>query len=117
MAGLIDIITIYTVTYPAGSGDETDRYGNPLRVEAEGVVVAAAVAPHGREGLEKETLAGQDRRTSQFRVIVGPDTQVDGLARVEWRGRSYEVLGEVEPIMYRNGLHHYQFHMQSVEGA
>ena len=115
MLHLVDSITLFLVDYPVGSGEATNRYGDPVRVEADGITVPAQVSKQGR-GMPKEELVDEDRRIDFFHVIVGPDTVLDGLSRVEWMGRSFEVYGEPEPLNYRNGLHHQEFVMRGVRG-
>jgi len=113
---LRDSITIFNTTYGPGSGDAA-RYGDPVPTESTGVTVPAQVTPSLGRGGEKETHNDQDKRISLVRVMVGPDVIVDGLARVEWAGRSWEVFGEPEAWVTRNGqTHHQTFNMRAVEG-
>lgn len=116
MLHFVDSIELFTAAYPVGSGDGTNRYGDPVRVEADGVTVPAQVTRQGR-GMAKEELTNMDRRIEFYRVLCAPEVPVDGLSRVEWMGRSFEVYGEPEPFNDRNGHHHQEFVMRGVQGG
>ncbi len=111
LTALRDTMTIFTTTWGPGSGD-AGRYGDPVAAESEGVVVRCSVRPFR----EKELENGQDRRVSTLRCIVSPQVNLDGLTRVEWHGRSYEVWGEPEPWVTRQGVHHLAFTIRGIEG-
>jgi head-tail adaptor len=104
---LYEEITVYQ---RAESG--ADRYGDPELTEDAGTRLPAAVQPVQ----EKENDAAQTRLTSIYRVTVDPAAELDGLSRVEWRSRSFEVLGEPALFTYRNGAHHQEFLMREVQG-
>lgn len=108
-ASLPDTITVFAT---AESGDE-DRYGDPTKVEATGVDTRAQVTPLA----ETENEISEDVRVSRYRVIVLPDVTIDALARVEWRSRSFQVVGEPQVFIARRGAHHLEFDMREVKGG
>lgn len=107
VGALRETITIFN---RANSG--TDRYGNPVLVEGTGVAVPAAVMP--LDATEQEIA--EDRRVQRYRVTVAPDVALTGLARIAWRGRSLEVIGE--PIAYsaHGNVHQQEFEVREVLG-
>lgn len=113
-ASLRERVTVYARTEDESSGAETTRYGDPVLVEGDGVVTEAAVQP--LQATEDEV--GRDTRIQRYRVIVAPDAPVDGISRLTWRGRTFEVLGE--PLAF-SGLrdeevHHLEFDVREVLG-
>ncbi len=130
-AALREQVTLYATHYAtdadpgfgsgsgSGSGDipTTSDYGDPILVEGVGVTVSASVKPIK----EQENLNAQDRVTSFYRVLVRPDVAdmltLDTLSRVVYLGQDYDVLGEVQPFPYRNGIHHLTFLIRRFEGA
>lgn len=111
-----DRMVMFRVAYPLGSGDPVSRYGDPVRGEEDGEVVPCQIRPQGR-GMDRENMRGMDKRTSIYHVVCPPDLNFDGLARIEWEDRSFEVLGEPQPFNFRNGSHHTEFTMRAIEGG
>lgn len=113
-------ITLTLRTFPgggsgSGSGDGgTDRYGNPIAVESQVANVPAAMQPMK---LGTEVMDEGDRRENRYRLITGPDVNLDGLAAVTWRGREFEVHGEPQLFTDRNGPHHFEVVVLEVQGA
>lgn len=114
MAALRERITLVR---RADTGGAVSDYGDPIMEELPPVEVPAAVQP--LQASEDEIAAsqvGQSLRTQRYHVLVAPDAPVDGLARVEWRGRQFEVIGE--PLVFpTNGPHHIEFDMTEVLGG
>lgn len=108
-AALRETITVYTA---AQTGAE-DRYGNASLVEGTGVDVPAMVTPIN----ETEQEINADTRVSRYRVLANPDTEIDALSRVVWRGRSFQVIGEPQSFVARRGVHHFEFDMREVQGG
>lgn len=111
MASLRETITIFVRS--AGEAADADRYGDVADEESEGTDVAAAVSPvAGGQELEQN----RDTRISRYVVLVAPEATVDGLARVEWKGRSFDVIGEPRIYTLHGATHHYEFTMEEVLG-
>lgn len=106
--------------FGSGSGEEspTSRYGDAILVEGEGVTVAASVKPIKEV---ESLLHGNDLRTSYYRVLIRPDDWealgVDSLTRAVYNDKDYDVLGEPQPFMYRNGVHHITFLIRDFQGG
>lgn len=106
---LTETVSLIVVTQ---TGAE-DRYGNETEEEAAAVDVLASVEPLATS----ESEIGEDVRISRYRVLCSPDAAVDGLARVEWRGRSLEVIGEPKLHVSPRGPHHFEFEIREVLGG
>jgi hypothetical protein len=95
------------------------RYGDPIDAELPGVEVKAAIQPVGGSGGVGATIEleqSRDTRISRYVCTVAPIEPVDALARVEWLGRSFEVVGEPRLFMARGLPHHYEFTIEEVLG-
>lgn len=111
---LKETITLYTA---AQTGTE-DRYGNAALEESVGLEVPAMVTPSDmRTQGQPEVEVIAETRVSFYNVIVLADVTIDALARVEWRGRSFQVVGEPKRFVGRRGLHHSEFSMREVLGG
>lgn len=108
IGALTDEISLIGIT----EGVSEDRYGNPIDEEAAPTIVSASVSPleATEDDLNRET------RTSRYKVLVEPTVTIDGLDRVEWRGNSYEVVGEPLVFSTRSGPHHYELTIRNIEG-
>lgn len=117
-AALRETVTVF-VTSEAEDEPLTDRYGNPLVVEDDGTDVPAAVQPTSRTtGGDAELEIDRDTRIGHYTVLVPPDTNLDGLSEVEWRGLRYTVVGEPQVFTARGGseAHHLEFRIRRIEG-
>lgn len=89
-----------------------DTYGADIYGESPGVVVPAALDV--RDATEEEI--SRDTRVQRYRVTVAPDAVLGGIDRIEWRGRSLEVIGEPQPETLRGSVHHIEFDVREVRG-
>lgn len=107
-------MTVFTVTY----GPDTDEFGDKLEHVSAGVDYRANVQPvletRGRDSAEMEI--DRDTMIDRFRVVLEPWAVVDGLARVEWEGDTFEVVGEPSVYKGRNGPHHITFQIRRIIG-
>lgn len=108
VGALRESITIFN---RANSG--TDRYGNPVLVEGTGVVVPAAVMALDAT----ETEISEDRRITRYRVTVAPGVVLTGVARISWRGRSLEVVGEPKQHSANGNVHQQEFEVREILGG
>lgn len=104
---LRETITVY-LRAPSG----TDRYNDEVMVDGTGTDIPAAVMPVGAAGgvgasMELEIL--RDTRISRYVFTVLADANLNALARVVWRGRSFEVIGEPRALQANGSVHHYEF--------
>lgn len=97
----------------------TDDYNNTIYVDSPGVAVQAAVAPIGAAGgvgSSEEIEGDRDTRISRYLMMVLSSVDLTGLDRVEWRGRSFEVVGEPREFVLRGTAHHKEFTAREVLG-
>ena len=97
----------------------TNRYGDPIDAELPGVEVKAAIQPVGGSGGVGATIEleqQRDTRISRYVCTVDPTETVDALDRVEWLGRSFDVIGEPRLFMARGLPHHYEFTIEEILG-
>jgi hypothetical protein len=107
-------ITVFT---RVASG--TDEYNNTIFADSPGVTVRAAVAPIGAAGgigSSEEIEGDRDTRLSRYLMMVQPETDLTGLDRVEWRGRSFEIHGEPREFTVFGNLHHKEFTAREILG-
>jgi hypothetical protein len=90
----------------------TSRYGDPIDVDEDAVSVRCSVQPLDAT----ETEIGRDVRISRYRVIVEPTVSVDGLSRVTWRDREFEIIGEPKNFVGPLGAYSREFDMREIEG-
>lgn len=106
MSALRETITVFALV---SSGE--DEYGDVTYGEGSGVESPAAVEPLAAT----EDEIGRDTRVQRYRFTVPPTLAVDGTCRVEWRGKSFSVLGE--PLL-RNAMgddvHHLEFEAREI---
>jgi hypothetical protein len=90
-----------------------DDYGNPVYSDVE-TVFPAEVRP-----LESsETVAGRTQVQTWFRMFL-PVAALDSLSSggaIGWRGKSYEIEGDVEPHSLRGRVHHVELIAKRVSG-
>lgn len=107
---LRDRVTIFN----RSTSVNVDRYGNPLDDEDAGTVVKAMVNPIGAgRGRNEEFEIDRDTRISRYVAIVEPGVSVTATSRVEWNGKSYEIVGEPQLFSGR-GDHHLEFDMRLI---
>lgn len=64
-----------------------------------------------------ENVATGQQVTTRFRIVLGPDaTDVTAADAIAWRGRQYEVEGNVEPHLVMGRLHHHELVAHRVAG-
>ena len=91
---------------------DTDRYGNPIPVEAAPITLRASVSPleATEDDLSRET------RVTRYTVLLEPDVDVTGIDKIEWRDTTYEVIGEPKVFTDRSGPHHLELVIRSITG-
>ena len=90
-----------------------DGYGNPVYEDVE-TAWPAEVRPLG----SSETVAGRSQVQSRYRVFL-PAAALDTLSSggaIGYRGKSYEIEGDVEPHALRGRLHHVELIAHRVSG-
>lgn len=111
---LRDKVTVYMIT----QGPDTDRYGTLIDHVSAGVEYRADVQPvletRGRDSSELEI--DRDTMIDRFKVILEPWAVVDGLSRIQWKGDTFEVIGQPSPYDSRNGPHHLTLQVRRIEG-
>src|SRR4051794_8461675 len=109
LGSLRDTVTVYS---RSDSNSDTDRYGNAVSLEADGVDVRASISP--MDALEDEIL--RDTRVTRYHAVLPPDAPVDALSRVYWNGDTYEVIGSPLLATGRSGAHHLTAVLRRIEG-
>ena len=98
----------------------TDEFNNTIYADSAPTTVPAAVVPVGAAGgvgsSDEIDVGDRDTRISRYMVTVAPDVVLNGLARVEWRGRSFEVVGEPREFVTNGSSHHFEFTIREVLG-
>lgn len=110
-AQLPDEVTLLDVSGAAVTG--TDKYGDPITADPSGVVVRAVVSP--LDATEDEI--SRDVRLNRYVAVLEPDAPVDGLAKVIWKGQTYDVMGE--PRLYPGHMgetDHVEVELRGVKG-
>ncbi|MFF3671691.1 hypothetical protein [Microtetraspora malaysiensis] len=111
-----------TVVRPAW---QADRYGDQIpdwsaaeRRELSGLCIQPSAQVLVAN--EQITADGRDVRMTHWRVYTALGTDADVLAtdRIEWEGRTFEVVGEVArwPHPLTGQVHHIEFTIERVQG-
>lgn len=92
----------------------TDRYGNEVKdwFAATRTPSQAWVA----QRTASEIRDGREALVSSWTIMLPADTDISGLSRVEWAGRTFEVDGEPVLAHTRRGPHHLEATLRIVEG-
>jgi hypothetical protein len=105
---LSDEVTVYVTT----EDDETGAFGDPIEEEDDGTAIRAFVDP--LDATEEELNA--ETRITRYRITMEADVEIDGTARVEWRGISMEILGEPKRFADIVGPHHIELEAREIKG-
>ena len=103
-----DTVTILT------PGSKTDRYNNTVVdwTTATSADSSAWVGPTSTN----ENLATGDKLVLNLSCHLPPDVTVTAACRIEWRGDTYEIDGDLLPYSRRGVLHHYECALKRVRG-
>lgn len=90
-----------------------DDYGNPITEDVE-TLFPAEVRPLD----SSETVAGRSQVQSWYRMFLPPAALdvITSASALAWRGRTYEVDGDVEPHSLRGRVHHVELIAHRVSG-
>ena len=95
-------------------GSTTDRYGNTVADWATSTSTTVKGWITQSSGTENED--GRDAQIGEWRLFLPAGTVVDGHARVEWGGITFEVVGPPERAWTPRGEHHVEVQLRVVEG-
>jgi hypothetical protein len=105
-------LLIHTVTvYPYSPGTE-DRYGNPTDDWGAGVATPARVDSDATS----EDLMSRDTRHTLFTVFLPATVTINALSKVEWDGRTLQVVGEPAQLNDAVGVQHIEAVCEVFEG-
>lgn len=92
----------------------TDRYGNTTTswTNAARVELAAWI----EQASASENLENRDQLASDWLAIFAPDADVQGRDRIEWDGKTFEVVGPPTPRNTLDGLHHIEATLRWIDG-
>lgn len=107
-----DSLLIHTVTVYAYQPGSDDRYGNPTDDWAAGVETPARVDSDATS----EELMARDTRHSLFTVFLPPTVTITALSKVEWDGRTLQVVGEPAKLNDAIGVQHIEAVCEVFEG-
>lgn len=101
---------------------ETDRYGNTVYDWAAAdrteyvAWVEQRIAPAA--GTQSEHVTDRNAQASLWLLIVPPDADIDGRDRVEYDGRTFEVIGPPWTVKTRrtSAAHHIEANLRWLEG-
>jgi len=92
----------------------TDRYGN---VASSWDTAARQQLPAWIEqAAASESLDNRDQLASDWLAILAPDADLQGRDRVEWDGKTFEVIGPPTPRNTLTGPHHIEATLRWIEG-
>jgi head-tail adaptor len=79
----------------------SDSHGNPVQDWAHPVTAGerAFVAPLSTS----ELVAGQDVVITRYRIVLHPKTSATSASRIVWRGGTFELDGDVQPVAALTG--------------
>lgn len=99
-----------TVTIERASTSTDDAFGNPTNSwSALAEDVPAVVQPVG----SAEQVADRDTVTTRYRMHCDPDVDITAQDRVVWRGRTFQVDGDVEQHSRRGAAHHQEMFLRT----
>lgn len=106
---LPDTVTVVTPATGADRrGDAILSYGS----DATRVAVRGWMQQQG----QSETTGDRDLRVSSWRLFSDSTPGLDALARIEWDGRTFEVVGQPNHLASPRGYHHTEADLRLVEG-
>ena len=92
-----------------GTDESVDELGNPVptpdpQAPEDTTEVRASVRPVGAT----EEELGRSTRINHYHVYLPPEVELDGLSRLEWRGKLHQVVGDPEEVHGPGGRRHHQ---------
>lgn len=108
------IVIVYRKARRVAGVPAEDTWGNTIWDETRTTVPGAVVWPTS----DVETPQDQERSSISYTVVLPNDSlMIDAVDRIEWRGKSYEVQGELEQnTNMATGTKANAFKMNRVEG-
>ncbi len=107
-----DGLLIHTVTVYPWSGGTEDRYGNPIDAWGTGVEYPARV----QQDTSAETLINRDTRQSVYTVFLPPTAVVTALSKIEYNGRTLQVVGDPDEVADSMSTHHKEIVAEAFSG-
>lgn len=90
----------------------TDRYGNSVQdwtAPAE-VTITCTIQPAD----SRENVVDRDTVVTRYRLFCAPDTDITSADRLVWRGRTFEVDGDLEEHSRKSTPHHREAFLRGV---
>lgn len=103
---------LVTIVTPATG---TDRRGDQTLSYASDATRANVRGWMQQQG-QSETTGDRDLRVSSWRLFSGSTPDLDALARIEWDGLTFEVVGKPNHLTSPRGYHHTEADLRLVEG-
>lgn len=94
------------------SGEEVDRYNNPVISHSTTEDVPASFAWNSTQ---EETI-DRELRTSVATLVVGPEVSLTAADRIVFEGTTYQVDGRPQEVWTHHGLHHWVVPLKVYEG-
>jgi head-tail adaptor len=107
-----DGLLIHTVTVYPWSGGTEDRYGNATEGWGTGVQYPARV----EQDTSAETLIDRDTRHSIYTVFLPPTAAVTALSKIDYGGRTLQVVGDPDEVADAIGVHHIEAVAEAFSG-
>lgn len=109
-----NLVIVYRTARRVAGVPAEDAWGNTVWNETRANVSGAVVWPTS----DVETPQDQERTSMSYTVVLPDDNiMIDAVDRIEWRGKSYEVQGELEQnTNMATGTKANAFKMTRVEG-
>lgn len=92
-----------------------DVYGNPT--PDWGTAVESVEPAHVRPVTSDEVVVNEDTVEARWKAVLLPATVATAQSRIEWRGQTFEVDGEVQPFTDGRGrIRHKAAYLKRVTG-
>lgn len=96
------------------ASSSTDRYGN--ETTSWDTAARHELWAWIEQASASESLDNRDQLASDWLAIVAPDADIEGRDRVEWDGKTFEVIGPPTPRDTLTGPHHIEATLRWIEG-
>ncbi len=112
--GLAQLLTQEVVVVRRSQGATQDEYGNPI-------TSTQSLRDRWPARLEQvsgvEVAVGDDRVLTDWVCYLPPETVVDPSDRIEYGGRTFEVVGPPQVLMRAQGPGHLEARLRFVQGG
>jgi head-tail adaptor len=111
---VVDHVTYGDTVDVLRASSTTDRYGNDVAGTWATHLsdVPAVVQPANTS----ENVVDRDTVVTRYRLHIGPDTDITALDRIVWRGRTFDIDGDLEQHSRKGTPHHLEAFLRGTSG-